>query len=166
MDFDGLITMRPAMGIALADTIDQRDEIIDKLLAEKKRDANNERLARLEYENKELNERVAILVNQIKGLGSYPAYGSEDVQSREQKCVDFLTRENTVDISFFRGKINDVNMFLDPIMQKNPATLTPQEKSKIRLLRSQKRVLIGEYAFNNMLAKHMGEYYCDRILNN
>ncbi|VBB18190.1 hypothetical protein YASMINEVIRUS_653 [Yasminevirus sp. GU-2018] len=162
---DSTIAMPAQFGLVISDTIDERDSIIDRLLKERRQtDASIKKLTSAEVREKDLLDEIAGLKRQITSLGSVPFSGN-DIESREQKCVDFLTKENLVDISIIRGKIADVNVFLDPLVAKDPATLTPREKSQIKMLKAQKRLLIGEFSFNNMLAKNMGEYYCDRILN-
>lgn len=165
---DGAIVIQPQFGLAIVDTIDERDALIDKLHAERCRridiDTNAKKI------EKKLLDEVAALKTEINNLKQVTinVNGYDNDINKEQWCIDFMTRENTVDIKFFRGKIDDVNNFLNPILQRTHHVgirPTELESRQIEMLHAQKHLLMGEYSFNNMLAKNMGEYYCDRILH-
>ncbi len=70
-------------------------------------------------------------------------------------CKQMIADDITIDIDYFKRKLKDV----DWLLSGDNAPYT-QEK-----LKSRKNVIIGEYYFNNMIAKNLSEYKCNKIKN-
>jgi hypothetical protein len=77
------------------------------------------------------------------------------------KCIKYLGTDIITDKEYFISQITD------NLRDQRELTLrvaTPHNKSINNVLTAHNYYLMGEYYFNNIVAKNMSEYYCERIV--
>jgi hypothetical protein len=118
-------------------------EIILKLLESKKKEGNINNtleIKRLEGIIQKLkDEKNNIVIHQ----------DNSDIDN----CKKVLAKDIITDIDYFKQKLENVNWLLSGADQQYL-----QDK-----LKSYKNVITGEYYFNNMIAKNLSDYKCNKI---
>lgn len=174
LTFNEASIIPPHISMQITDAIEQRDILIDELIAIIKKQ-NNEQKIILEKnkniidENSNSNSNNKLFQYNYYSQNNNSSLSNDDLLLNDKsllndKCVSYIKGQHFINKDFFSNKIKDINATIDELKAKlNP--ITPHSVIQNELFSKKKRLLIGEYYFNNTLAKHMAEYDCDRIIN-
>jgi hypothetical protein len=165
---NGGILITPQLALHIIDALDEREKLINDLRTKSDNSKNQDIESKLKKEIEDLKKKV----NELNSKTQSDKHGLIDPKLREQSCIDFMQGEKIIDIEFIESKIEDIELLrkLNDDSKKESKRESKNisdeilTQAKEKMLKSQRNLLIGEYYFNNMLAKNMAEYYCDRIL--
>jgi hypothetical protein len=171
LSFLDLQSIPPHVSMQITDAIDQRDKIIDALCALIKSQNNEQNNEQYQDTTDDLTRNTLLakireLENSLNTMATNNVpHDAINKTELNNKCVDYLTNKHNIDIDFFRNKIEGINNILNILKAKQPPNITPHDEIQKNLLAKKKRLLIGEYYFNNILTTHMASFECDRIIN-